>query len=958
MLRKLFGVLGAMLVLMAGAVGPTAAEEPTAIYRGSSRAVKFDVSPALRSMTPLPVTKPARNIVEMEPDHRGPLGPQSIDPIVQSESLRGRGEIPAPSISFDGPSNVAGFAPPDPVGDVGPDHYVVMSNVHFAVYDKTGTLLYGPAANNTLWSGFGGTCESSNDGDPIVLHDQAADRWILTQFTNAGSPYYNCVAISQTADPTGPYYRYAFTTGSNFPDYPKYGVWPDAYYISTREFDDTSFVGVGAYAINRAEMIAGDPTPQIISFLVTATSAGGAYNLGDGLLPADLDGTEPPPNGSPNFFMGSMDDGGGYGAPADALTLWKFHVDFTTPADSSFTLGATIPIAPFDTQFSPCIGRDCIPQPATTNKLDILSYRQRPMNRLAYRNFGTHESLVTNQSVEATGGIAGMRWWEIRDPGGTPVVHQEGTFAPGVSDGIHRWMGSAAMDEAGNIALGYSASDATNTYPSVWYSGRLEGDPLGTLPRGEGSFKNGTGSQTESQRWGDYTSMNIDPVDDCTFWYVNQYLPLTSPKGWNLRIGAFRFDQCGTVDFYMEASPNLRRTCAGDDADFQISVGSVNSFANPVALAASGNPAGTTSGVVPSPVTPPGASTLTIGNTGGLAFGSYVFSVNGTATDSPGHSIDVGLDIFDMTPATPTPSLPADGALDQPLRPGFQWSAADQAMSYTIEIDDDPTFASPEISVSGISDTNYTPNTDLLSSATHYWRVSADNVCGTGMSSAVFSLTTEALPGDCGEGTVPAFPFREDFESGGSLWTHEGTNDTWELSSTHVHGGAFAYWGQNQSAASDQRLISPEIALPASTPLTLLFWNYQEMEAASATSCFDGSLLEISTDSGANWTQLPSAVMQTDSYNGPISSAFGNPLGGMKGWCGDPQEWMRSVVDLDAFAGQAVMFRFRVGTDSFTGHEGWIIDDVAVQACVPEGVTPLFADGFESGDTSAWSSGQ
>jgi hypothetical protein len=302
--------------------------------------------------------------------------------------------------------------------------------------------------------------------------------------------------------------------------------------------------------VNKADMLAGDPTPTMISFLLTP--GGTPYLPGDGILPADLDGDTLPPAGSPEFFLGSMDDGGPYGAPDDALNLWHFVTDWITPPSSTFTLEATIPIASYDTIF-PCTppgSRACIPQPGTGVKLDILSYRQRPIWRLAYRNFGTHESLVTNQSVEASAGIAGNRWWEIRDPGGSPFVYQEGTFAPGVSDGIHRWMGSIAMDQDGNMALGYSASSST-TFPSIWYTGRLASDPLGTMPLGEESIVDGTGSQTSGFfRWGDYTSMVIDPADDCTFWYTNQWLPVTSTAGWVVRVGAFKFDACGTgVDY-------------------------------------------------------------------------------------------------------------------------------------------------------------------------------------------------------------------------------------------------------------------------------------------------------------------------------------------------------------------------------------------------------------------------
>ena len=472
--RVLAGVLAAAAcapVATGASSGTDSTPVVVGVYRGVSIATRFDVSPPLRSMRPLPIAaEEEHSDLEDRPTGlEGPLGPQSPDPLVQSRV--GPGEIPAPSASFDGIANLSttvGITPPDPVGDVGPNHYVAMSNVRFAIYDKSGGLLLGPLNNNTLWSGFGGPCQNENAGDPIVLYDQLADRWILTQFTISGPVFYNCVAISTSGDPTGTYYRYAFSTGANFPDYPKYGVWSDAYYISTREFTGTAgpFAGVGAYALNRAQMLAGNPAAQVISFLVPPTPI---RNIGDGLLPADLDGSTAPPPGSPEYYMGSMDFGGPFGAPQDALTLWKFDVDFVTPANSTFTLAAPIPVAAFDSIF-PCTaasGRDCIPQPATAQKVDILSYRQRLMHRLAYRNFGTHESLVANQSVEAAPSVAGIRWYEVRDPNGTPIVFQQGTYAPGVGDGIHRWMGSIAMDAAGDIALGYSASSATTTFPSV-----------------------------------------------------------------------------------------------------------------------------------------------------------------------------------------------------------------------------------------------------------------------------------------------------------------------------------------------------------------------------------------------------------------------------------------------------------------------------------------------------------
>jgi hypothetical protein len=514
-----------------------------------SAAVHFDISPPLRSIAPLPVTPTG---VRQDDDAlpQGPPGPPSVDPVVQRSVGRSVSPgIPLPSVTFNGPSNTCGCTPPDPNAAVGPNQVVVMTNLSFQIFNKTGTSLFGPAANNTLWSGFGGGCQTRNDGDPVVLHDQLADRWLLSQFT-AAAPFLNCVALSQTSDPTGAYYRWAFPVGSgnNFGDYPKYGVWPDAYYISTREFTGSPvgpFAGVGAYAANRAQMLAGNPSPTVLSFLAPPSPA---YVVGDGLLPSDLDGVVPPPAGSPNYFVGAEDDGGGYGAPSDALTLWKLHADFGIPANSTFTLTNTLPIAPYNTIFALCGGtRNCIPQPGTTNRIDILSSRQRPIFRLAYRNFGTHESLVTNQSVSAgtgpAGEVAGTRWWEIRSPNASPTIYQQGTYAPGLTDGVNRWMGSVAMDKLGDMALGYSASSA-QVFPSIWYTGRLAGDTLGLMPQGEAATVNGTGSQTGSQRWGDYTSMAVDPVDDCTFWYTNEWVPTTSSIGWSTQIGSFKFPNC------------------------------------------------------------------------------------------------------------------------------------------------------------------------------------------------------------------------------------------------------------------------------------------------------------------------------------------------------------------------------------------------------------------------------
>ena len=547
--------LGAAWALIAthNAVAQGQSSNPPAvqgIYRGLSPVVKFDISPPLREMQ---VILPGNG--QMRENEDRDLLPYKVrfapewDPVVQSTiGAGGDGsgtEIPEPIVSFNGHPGT-GSVPPDPNGAVGPNHIVTMCNLTFQIFDKSGNSLFGPAANNTLWAGFGGACQTENAGDPVVIYDQLGDRWFLMQFTSAGPTYFNCVAVSQTNDPTGAYFRYAISTGNNFPDYPKASVWTDAFYISTREFlNGSTFVGVGAYALNRAQAEAGNPAAQVISFLAPPNPL---YKVGDGLLPSNLDGTTLPPAGSPNFYLGSQDNNGAYGAPSDALNLYKFHADFVTPANSTFTLTNTIAVSPFNSILGLCGGtRACIPQPNTTVKIDHLGYRQRPLFRLAYRNFGDHEALVTNQSVSAGNGpngeVSGIRWWEIRNPNGAPVIFQEGTYAPGITDGIHRWMGSIAFDGQGNIALGYSASNGVNpaVFPSVRYTGRLAGDALGMMTLGEGSIVAGTGSQTTSfDRWGDYTSLWVDPTDDQTFWYVNEWVPVTSVSGWVLRIGSFK----------------------------------------------------------------------------------------------------------------------------------------------------------------------------------------------------------------------------------------------------------------------------------------------------------------------------------------------------------------------------------------------------------------------------------
>src|SRR6266487_1979317 len=291
-------VAGPLASAPSGSAQTTAGASSNISQARFTRAAAFDVSAPLRDLAR---RAPALGAARQLPRERGPSGTDrgfSGDGAVQSSASRlGGPRIGAPLLTFEGLANVDNpfqVSPPDPNGEVGPNHYVEMVNLVFAVYSKTGARLLGPLTLGTLWAGFALEDCTDLSGDPVVLYDQLADRWILTQFTTRGPIYYNCVAVSQTGDPTGAYFRYAFSTGENFPDYPKYGVWPNAYFLSTREFAlDDSFAGDGAYALERNKMLAGNPAARAIKFLLAPGSA--PYLPGDGLLPSDLDGTRRPP---------------------------------------------------------------------------------------------------------------------------------------------------------------------------------------------------------------------------------------------------------------------------------------------------------------------------------------------------------------------------------------------------------------------------------------------------------------------------------------------------------------------------------------------------------------------------------------------------------------------------------------------------------------------------------------
>jgi hypothetical protein len=446
--------------------------------------------------------------------YRGPLRP---DPVLQTQVLPQVGATQG--VSFDGIAKT-GWIPPDNNLAVGPNHIATTVNTDFAVYSKTGTLLSGPTNIPTIFAAIGGLC-TQYVVDPIVLYDRPADRWVIAGIgLDYVSSYGECVAVSTTNDPTGAYSLYFYSYGGTLPDYDKLSTWATAsnsaylvtYNLNGGQADICGF--------DRAKMLAGNSK--------AAQLCQRAPGLESSYLPADMDGPSTPVDGTPGLFLTWQNNNPGQ------LYLRKLTLNF---AAGTATLSSPTTISVANDSLA-CGG--CVPQPGTSQQLDTLG--DRLMYRFAIRHFSDHDRAVVSHAV-TTGSQVAVRWYELYDPAGTVTVNQQGTFAP---DATYRWMSSVAEDQSQNIALGYSASSST-VNPAVRFTGRVPGDPLGTM-ESEASIIEGAGAQTGgtyAYRWGDYTAMQVDPSDDCTFWYVNEYQPATGYENWTTRIASFVFPSCG-----------------------------------------------------------------------------------------------------------------------------------------------------------------------------------------------------------------------------------------------------------------------------------------------------------------------------------------------------------------------------------------------------------------------------
>jgi hypothetical protein len=479
----------------------------------------------------------------------------------QASHTRGLAGFTTPILNFDGDNS--GATPHAANGDVGTSYYIQAINnspggTRFTIYNKSdGSIAAGPFALEDI--AVAGNC-TIGFGAPIVLYDEMADRWLLSEISDLDDLL--CVYVSQTADPVGGgWHAYEFPAGG-FPDYPKYAVWQDAYYVGTSEGFDSAL-----YALERTEMLAGNAA-QIVRFDVPVQDA----FLFATIAPADHDGTTAPPPGEPGIFMRHYDDEAhdpGANDPLnDFLQIWEFGVDWVMPGNSAITGPIEIEITEINSDLCGFSDFDCFPQPGTDVLLDPV--REVVMNMPKYRNFGSHESIVGNLTTDVDDGDhGGVRWFELRRSdvrrGAGPWFLFQEAYAPDIDNGPgvveHRWMAASAVDSTGNMAVGFNLSNDTDIFPSLTYDGRLVIDPPGVLTAGETTIVAGDASHTDSSRWGDYSSMSVDPVDGCTFWFTSNYVSNATAPDAATRIASFKFDTCGEPTFSMSPDINELDAC-------------------------------------------------------------------------------------------------------------------------------------------------------------------------------------------------------------------------------------------------------------------------------------------------------------------------------------------------------------------------------------------------------------
>lgn len=804
-------------------------------------------------------------------------GVDRIDPVAQTHL--GAGQMPAPIANFDGLyiADGGGWHPPDTDGDVGPNHYIQVVNIAIGIYDKSGNLLVKMPYDTFFQGPPGSACDNQNRGDVTVNYDPLADRWIVADFSFPGNESRECIAVSQTGDPvSGGWYFYDFDTKDptygSWCDYPKIGVWPDGYYLTCNMFDP--WIGANVFALDRAAMLSGAPATAVMF------GTGSAYAS---LLPANLRGT-PPPAGAPNYMV-SVDFAG-------LLRIWEFHVDWANPNNSTFTGPVDLPVAPFGYI-------DSVPQRGVSQEVDTIG--DRLMYLLQYRNYGDHEALFVNHTVPS-GGVAGVRWYEVRDPGGSPYVYQQGTFQP---DSHYRWMGSIAADRDGNLALGYSVS-SSSLYPSIRYTGRLNGEILGQMTQGEASLIEGSGSQTGSNRWGDYSAMSVDPVDDCTFWYTQMYFKFTSGT-WYTRIGSFKFPSCGLPKGQIVGTVYNAATLQPIAGVPVVGVGTTIALTMTVET----DPSGVFTMAVPA-----GDYNLTAGP----LLPGYPGQDTATATVTAGETTYVSMYL------DPYPYLTGGAVLIDDAVPGGNANGYPEPGETGLLFWQTITNVGA-VTATGVSGhlVSLTPGLTVETSDAAYPDLGIGQAAAN-QSAFVISIAPTVPCGahlelemvvSSNEGvfTIPAglralvvLPLETllyDWESGPAGWTTGGAGNAWAITTENPHSPSRSWSDSpygNYANNKNAWLRSPVLNLTGTIGTQVSFWHDYDTEAG-----WDYAYVEYSTDGGANWMMFP--VQYTGNSGGYIQETLAAPF-------------------FDDLANTAL--RFRLQSDTYVVADGWYIDDVAI----------------------------
>lgn len=811
------------------------------------------------------------------------------DPVAQDDPVVGL--MPDPILTFPGVSNNSQTLirswPPDTNGDVGPDHYVQTVNKSIGIFDKsTGTKIT-QFTFDTFFPQDGSPCQEGHSGDPVVVYDRFAQRWVISDFkAPISGPYYECVAVSQTSNPvSGGWYFYSILISTNaLNDYPKLGVWRDSYFFTFNMFSNlgSTWGGVQVWALEKARMIAGlSITPVYFSL-----SAGSGYSS---LLPAHA--LSLPPLGAPNY-LAAVDQPG-------SLLIWKFIANWSNPGASTFTGPTELSVAPFAAAAS-------IPQPGTSILLDSLSYR--PMMQLIYRSVNGTEALWLTHTV-ASGGVAGMRWYEVRQPATTPVLQQQGTYQP---DSYHRWMGSLSVDRDGNMALGYSIGSGA-MYPSIRYTGRLNGETLGLLPQGEKVMANGTTYQSTYTRWGDYSAMAVDPEDDCTFYYTTEYYLAgvdSANTNWQTRVGAFKYPSCGQPKGFIHGVvrdsltflpiPGAPVTAVSSTQKMTVTTNDAGEYTITLAAGTFSLTAGPLEPGYPNPATVTnvplvaGATTeqdILLGPvpnliSNGQTVDDNVPTANNNGYAEPGES---NLNLWT--------SIENTGALDST---GVTAQLTSLTSGVTIGTD---TAQFPDIAA-GLTETGLTPFT---------FSVDRSVVCGSDIQ--LLATVTDALQTySLNYSVMAAIPLpRRDLinhtvENGTEGWVTAGSPSAWEITSALWHSPTHSWTDSPSGDYSDfttSSLYSPRLSTWYMNNLRLSFWTRYELEPG-----YDYVFLDYSTDGGTTWSSDSQALATLN---------------------GIQTDWQQIIVDIPALQDKSSLnFRFRLVTDSSVTYDGVYVDDIVI----------------------------